>query len=118
MGEFNAHVGVDVEKWNGVIGKNGPSDLNNNGMKLTRFCANNGLSIMNTFFEHRKVPQYTCSCGFFGTGTMDARRQLSGIGNWRKQQLNASLKTSHNLIKHNLKTSGLTSSRHHDSFER
>ncbi|VDP08816.1 unnamed protein product [Soboliphyme baturini] len=36
MGEFNAHVGVDAEKWNGVIGKDGPSDLNNNGMKLLR----------------------------------------------------------------------------------
>ncbi|VDP54612.1 unnamed protein product [Soboliphyme baturini] len=34
MGDFNAHVGVDVEKWNGVIEKNGPSDLNSNGMKL------------------------------------------------------------------------------------
>ncbi|VDO94625.1 unnamed protein product, partial [Soboliphyme baturini] len=59
MGDFNAHVGVDVEKWNGVIGKKGPSDLNNNGIMLLRFCANNGLSIMNTFFEHRTVHQYT-----------------------------------------------------------
>ncbi|VDO80973.1 unnamed protein product [Soboliphyme baturini] len=52
MGDFNAHVGVDAEKWNGVIGRKGPSDLNNNGMKLLRFCANNGLSFMSTSFEH------------------------------------------------------------------
>ncbi|VDP51763.1 unnamed protein product [Soboliphyme baturini] len=37
MGDFNAHVGADAENWNGVTGKNGPSDLNNNGMKLLRF---------------------------------------------------------------------------------
>ncbi|VDP36879.1 unnamed protein product [Soboliphyme baturini] len=59
MGDFHAHVGADAEKWNGVIRKNGPNDLNNNGMKLLRFCVNNGLSIMNTFFEHRKVHQHT-----------------------------------------------------------
>ncbi|VDP41385.1 unnamed protein product [Soboliphyme baturini] len=33
IGGLNAHVGVDVEKWNGLIGKNGPSDLNSSGMK-------------------------------------------------------------------------------------
>ncbi|VDP09220.1 unnamed protein product, partial [Soboliphyme baturini] len=58
MGDFNAHVVVDAEKWNGVDKKNGPSNLNNNGMKLLRFRANNGLSIMSTFFKHRKVHQY------------------------------------------------------------
>ncbi|VDP03722.1 unnamed protein product [Soboliphyme baturini] len=46
MNNFYAHVGVDAKEWNGVIGENGPSDLS----KL--------MSIMNTFFEHRKVHQY------------------------------------------------------------
>ncbi|VDP24840.1 unnamed protein product [Soboliphyme baturini] len=59
MGDFNAHVGVEAEKWNGVNRKNGTSDINNNGMKLLRFSANNRLSIMNTFYEHRKVHPYT-----------------------------------------------------------
>ncbi|VDP36475.1 unnamed protein product [Soboliphyme baturini] len=58
-GDFNAQVGVDVEKCNGVIGKNGSSDVNNNGMELLRFRANNGLSIMNTFFEQRRAQQYS-----------------------------------------------------------
>ncbi|VDO98656.1 unnamed protein product [Soboliphyme baturini] len=59
IGDFNAHVRVDAEKWNGVTRKNSPSDLNNNGMKLLQFCANNGLSIMNTFIEHRRGNQNT-----------------------------------------------------------
>ncbi|VDP26687.1 unnamed protein product [Soboliphyme baturini] len=41
----------------GVIGKNGPSDLNNNGIKSLRFCASNGLHMM-SIFEHRKEHQY------------------------------------------------------------
>ncbi|VDP00591.1 unnamed protein product [Soboliphyme baturini] len=43
MGDCNAHVEVDAEKRNGVIGKNGPSDLNNNGMKLLRCCVLTGV---------------------------------------------------------------------------
>ncbi|VDP06399.1 unnamed protein product [Soboliphyme baturini] len=61
MGDFNAHVGADTEKRKYVTGNSGPGDLNNNRMKLLRFCANNELSIMNTFFEHRSVLQYTWS---------------------------------------------------------
>ncbi|VDP54168.1 unnamed protein product [Soboliphyme baturini] len=33
MGDFNEHVGVDAENCNGEIGKTGPSDLRNNGIK-------------------------------------------------------------------------------------
>ncbi|VDO99681.1 unnamed protein product [Soboliphyme baturini] len=33
FGDFNAHVGVDAEKWNGVIARNGPTDIN--GLPVT-----------------------------------------------------------------------------------
>ncbi|VDP22914.1 unnamed protein product [Soboliphyme baturini] len=33
LGDLNAHAGVDSEKWNGVIGKNGPRDLENQVME-------------------------------------------------------------------------------------
>ncbi|VDP05103.1 unnamed protein product [Soboliphyme baturini] len=58
MGGFNADGGVDAEKWNGVIGKNGPSDLKNN-MIMLQFPVNNGQSNMITFFDRRKVHLYT-----------------------------------------------------------
>ncbi|VDP07232.1 unnamed protein product [Soboliphyme baturini] len=60
MGNFNYHVIADTQKRKGVMGKNGLSDLNNNGMNLFRLCAYNGLSVMSTFFEHRGVHHYYC----------------------------------------------------------
>jgi hypothetical protein len=59
MGDFNAHVGSDTQAWSGVIGRNGDPDLNANGAKLLDFCCGNGMSIMNTYFQHRDIHKYT-----------------------------------------------------------
>ena len=66
MGDFNAHVGTDSLTWKGVIGRNGNSDLNTNGRRLLDLCCSNGLSIMNTFFQHRDVHKYTWYRGALG----------------------------------------------------
>ena len=59
LGCFNAHVGIDNATWKGVIGQHGDPDINKNGRCLLQFCATNGLCIINTFFQHKRIHKYT-----------------------------------------------------------
>ena len=55
LGDFNAHASIDNATWKSVIGQQDDPDIN----CLLQFCATNGLCIMNTFFQHKRIHKYT-----------------------------------------------------------
>ena len=59
LSDFNAHVGIDNATWKGIIGQHDDPDINKNGKCLMQFCATNGLCIMHTFFQHKRIHKYT-----------------------------------------------------------
>ena len=47
LGDFNARVGSDVDRW----GEHGVGSCNSNGLLLLRLCAQHNLSVTNTLFQ-------------------------------------------------------------------
>ena len=62
LGDFNARVGkreTESDVWRDVRGKHGVGSCNEAGEQLLELCVINNLSIMNTWFEKRRVHQTT-----------------------------------------------------------
>ena len=62
MGDFNARVGsgqVGGDEWDGVRGRHGVGLMNGSGEALLSWCSLNGLVVMNTMFEKKRIHKYT-----------------------------------------------------------
>ena len=59
MGDFNARVGRDAEAWNGVLGKHGVGNCNDNERLLFEFCSEQELCITNTIFQQKNSHKTT-----------------------------------------------------------
>lgn len=58
-GDLNAKVGGDHMTWPAVIGKFGIGEMNNNGQRVLELCAQNGLLLGATHFQHKDIHKYT-----------------------------------------------------------
>ncbi|KAJ8949833.1 hypothetical protein NQ318_000532 [Aromia moschata] len=59
LGDINARVGKEDNKFKGIIGRHGEETRNNNGIRLLHFCTNFDLIIANTLFTHKEIHKYT-----------------------------------------------------------
>ena len=57
LGDMNAKVGSE-ERGN-VVGRFGVDGVNGNGEHLVALCAERGMFLVNTFFQHRDIHRYT-----------------------------------------------------------
>lgn len=53
LGDFNARVGRDYDTWEGVLGKEGVGNCNQNGLLLLGLCTEQELVVTNTLFRQK-----------------------------------------------------------------
>ena len=59
IGDFNARVGSDTEKWKGVLGSHAVGKCNANGELLLALSSQYNLVITNTLFKHKDTHKKT-----------------------------------------------------------
>ena len=120
MGDLNAKVGTDNTDFEGVMGKHGIGTRNDNGERLTEFCAMNNLIIGGTLFQHRDIHKLT-----WNSPNGRDKNQIDHLlinGKWRSSLLDVKVKrgadvgSDHHLvtacIKLKLKKSSNTTNTH------
>ena len=91
LGDYNATISSSTQSraaWSGVIGPVSPDNTNDNGDRMLQMCATHGLTISNTWFQRKRIHQYTwLSNDGFTKKMIDHilinRRWLSSVRNCR-----------------------------------
>ena len=60
IGDFNARVGSDTEKWKGILGSHGVGKCNTSEKLLLALGSEHALVITNTIFKHKEAHKNTC----------------------------------------------------------
>jgi len=67
MGNFNGHVGKNIEDFEGIHGGNGIGERNAEGRMLLEFCDEKKLCVVNTWFKKNENRKITYRAGGNGT---------------------------------------------------
>ena len=59
MGDMNAKIGTDNTGVEEIMGKNGLGEASDNGERMKDLCANHGLVIGGSVFQHRRIHKVT-----------------------------------------------------------
>ncbi len=62
-GTVGSWVTVRAQEIGGVVGKYGVEGVNENGQYFVDICAERGLFLLNTFFQHKMIHRYTWARG-------------------------------------------------------
>ena len=102
IADLNAKVGSNIGPWRRVLGHHGIGDMNNNGLRLVEFCAENDIVVGGTLFQHKTI--HKCS---WTSPDGNAHNQIDHVlinGKWRKSLLDvqafrgADLGSDHELV--------------------
>ena len=85
LGDFNGHVGEEIEGFEGVLGGNGIGKRNAEGRMLIKFCNERELCVANTWLKKTDKRKITFKSGnneseiYFILVSKESRKQLNDV---------------------------------------
>lgn len=105
LGDYNAHVGCDTNKWPNVVGRFNLPGINSNGERLLTFCQSRSLRVLNTYFQHKLAKKITWQNAVYKSAIdfiISSSTLQSGFTNVVVKST-AAFNTDHHLVLGNLK---------------
>ena len=93
MGDLNAKVGEDNERYENIIGSHGVGERNDNGERLVDFCRLNNLVVTGTIFPHKLIHKQTWTSPGGKT-----KNQIDHVLVSRQHRRGADIASDHQLV--------------------